>query len=299
MADHPIAKIVPGKGMYHSLCTLEFNLDIESGTCSVTLNDDGTSNNDKVCKYCFASYLYKKGNSYKVKEIRESEFKKIQEKYNPDRKGVVLRLGKNFDVGHKRTRSQLYQVLEYSKKYSFRPIITSKLLEYDPEISKLVIESNGIVHLSLSGRDEDETGAASQGATNRWRLAQAIKYKRHKTPVQCRIVADVTIPPTDFHEKAFNLMGGSSGILLTMLHYTKKSHFESIRKDITWDEAKTQGLFAYTSGDLRPLVQHDGWKKYREKCGTISREYCNNCVRKIDFNKHQYKQQLQQLGWGT
>lgn len=248
----------------------------------------------------YAKYLYKKSpTAYKVKQIKESEFKKIQEKYNPDKKNVLLRIGKSVECGHTRTREQLYQVLEYAKKYHFRCIVTSKILNYDPKVAKLVTEGNGIVHMSLSGRDEDEVGAVLQGSTNRWRLAQALKYKRNRTPTQCRIVADVTIPPTDFHEKAFNLMGGSSGILLTPVHYISKSHFESIRKDITWEESKERGIFSYTNGDLRPLIQHDGWKKFKEKCGTISREYCNNCVRKIDFNKHQYKQQLTQLGWGS
>lgn len=248
----------------------------------------------------YAKYLYKKDPlAYRVKQIRESEFKKIQEKYNPDKKNILLRIGKSVECGHSRTREQLYQVLDYAKKYHFRSIVTSKILEYDPKVSKLVKEGNGIVHISLSGRDEDEQGAVEQGATNRWRLAQAIKYKRNHTPTQCRIVADVTLPPADFHEKAFDLMSGSSGILLTPMHYISRAQFTAVRKDITWEQAKDTGLFAYSTGDLRPLIQHDGWKKYREKCGMISREYCNNCVRKIDFNKQQYKQQLQQLSWGV
>jgi hypothetical protein len=105
----------------------------------------------------------------------------------------------------------------------------------------------------------------------------------------------------DFHKKAFSLMGGSRGILLTPLHFTNRAHFESTRQDITWDEAKAQGIFSYTGGDLRPNIIHPDWKKTREICGSIAgKDYCNNCISaNLGFNKQQYKQQLQQLGWGT
>jgi hypothetical protein len=100
-----------------------------------------------------------------------------------------LRLGKLYECGAKETREQLYQVLELCKTYSFRPILTSKLLEFDYRVADLTIAAKGIIHLSL-GWDEYETGAVNRGSTNRWRLAQALKYKRYGCPVQVRIVAD-------------------------------------------------------------------------------------------------------------
>lgn len=250
----------------------------------------------------YAAYLYKKDpNAYKVKIIKESEFKKISDKYghavNGD--GLVLRIGKNFECGHKKTREALYQVLEYSVKYNFRPIVTSKLLEFDPKVADLVTRSRGIVHISL-GDDAAEPGAVRQGATNRWRLAQAIRYRRAGCPTQVRIVADVTLPANEFYKKAINLMGGSKGVLLTPLHYTNKAHFVQTRQDITWDEAKTTGLFSYVSGDLRPNKIHDDWKMTKERCGLIAgKEYCNNCVRKINFNKRKFKAELETLGWNV
>lgn len=289
-----VAKIVGGKGQYYELCVLDFNMDIESGICSVALNENRISDKDLACKYCYAKYLYKNG-SYRVKNIKESEFKKIADQYPAH----ILRLGKNVDCGHKNTREQLYTVLEYCIKYKMRPVVTSKLLEFDKRVADLVIRASGVVHISL-GRDEDEPGAVSQGADNRWRLAQAVRYKRHGCPTQVRIVADITLPMSDFHKKAFNLMGGSRGVLLTPLHYTNKAHFESVRTDITWDQAKEQKLFTYSHGDLRPNSFHADWKKTKERCGMVAgKEYCNNCVGKIGFNKKSYKLRLKELGWNN
>lgn len=269
-------------------------MDIESGICSVTLDEKGNSDKSRGCDYCYAKYLYK-NNSYRPKDIKESEFAKIANKY-PAR---ILRLGKNVDCGHKRVREQLYQVLEYCIKYKMRPVVTTKLLEYDRKVGALVAQARGVVHISL-GRDEDESGAVLQGATNKWRLAQAAKYLRAGVPTQVRIVADVTLPMSDFHRKAVKLMGGSKGVLLTPLHYTNKKHFESYRQDITWEAAKETGLFTYSHGDLRPNRFHDDWKMTKERCGLVGdKEYCNNCVGKIDFNKKQYKEQLKTLGWNT
>lgn len=118
------------------------------------------------------------------------------------------------ECGSKQTRPQLYQVLEYCEKYKMRPVVTSKLLEYDKKVAELVIAARGVVHISL-GRDEDEPGAVKQDATNEWRLRQAMKYKTHGCPTQVRIVADITMPMNKFHKKAFKCMGGSSGILLS------------------------------------------------------------------------------------
>lgn len=162
----------------------------------------------------------------------------------------------------------------------------------------MTIAAKGIVHISL-GRDEDESGAVQQKSTNEWRLEQALKYKEHQCPVQVRIIADITIPMNTFHKKVYEQMGGSQFILLTPLHYTNKKHFADNRSDITWDEAKKQNLFTYSSGDLRPNIIHPDWKVTKERCGMIAgKESCNNCLRKITFNKQQYKQQLTQLGWG-
>ena len=87
---------------------------------------------------------------------------------------------------------------------------------------------------------------------------------------------------------------------VTPLHYISKESFESVRQDITWNKAKSTGLFTYTHGDLRPNIINDDWKQTRERCGMVAgKEYCNNCVGRIDFNKVNYKAELIKLGWNT
>jgi hypothetical protein len=291
----PVAKIVNGKGEHYPACVVDFNMDIESGVCAVTLDKKNKAHSDRACKYCYASYLYKKDpRAYRVKTIKESEFKKIADKYPAH----ILRFGKNFECGHKLSRAALVQALRYCVQYKMRPVITSKLLEFDKQVADLVIAANGIIHISL-GRDEDEPGAVAQGATNEWRLKQAIKYKKYNCPVQVRVVSDITRSMNKFYKKVYKIMG-TAGMLITPLHYTNKAHFESMRKDITWDEAKEIGLFSYIKGDLRPNKFHADWQITKERCGQVGcREYCNNCVRRIDFNKKQYKEELVQLKWNT
>ena len=158
-------------------------------------------------------------------------------------------------------------------KYNIRPVVTSKLLEFDSRVADLVKQSRGVVHISL-GDDALESGAVKQGATNDWRLQQAVAYKNHGCPTQVRVVADVTLPMNKFYNKVFSIMG-SSGILLTPLHYTNKATFAKNRQDITWDEAKANGLFTYAKGDLRPNQIHPDWNKTKERCGMINgKEYC-------------------------
>lgn len=52
MVNKLIAKIVPGKGQYYDKCVLDFNMDIESGICSVALDKKGKSKKSKACDYC-------------------------------------------------------------------------------------------------------------------------------------------------------------------------------------------------------------------------------------------------------
>ena len=287
-----VAKIVTGKGSSYDQCICYFNIDIESGICSVALDENGKADKSKICSYCYAAYKHSAdADSYRVKTIKESEFKKIAEKHELK----ILRIGKFFECGHRRTREQLYQVLEYCIKYDIRPIVTSKVLEFDPKVSQLVKESDGIVHISL-GDDRQETGALLQGSTNDWRLAQAILYREDGCPVQTRIIADVTIPMSEFNKHVYAKMG-SKGILLTPLRYLNKELFSQSRPDTTWEDAKSDGSFQYDHG-LKPMRAHSDWSVTKERCGYIgNKEFCNNCVRKISFSKAKWYESLVASGW--
>jgi hypothetical protein len=115
--EGPVAVIKPGKGEHYETCVLDFNMDIESGICSTTLNSKNKANKDRACEYCYAAYLYK-NDSYRPKIIKEEVFKKISDNFPAH----ILRLGKNVECGSKHTRDQLYSVLKYCAKYKMRPV---------------------------------------------------------------------------------------------------------------------------------------------------------------------------------
>jgi len=204
------------------------------------------------------------------------------------------------ECGSIQSREQLYRVIEYSQKYELCPVVTSKTLTWDQRVADGIIASRGIIHISL-GNDLLEPGPVYQGHTNRNRLARAIRYKRYGTPVQVRAVVDVTQPMDEFYKKVLQYMG-KSGILLTPLYYNSKRVFELARQDISWDEAKSSGLFTYVKGALHPNIIHDDWKPLKHRCGLMPNGSmaCNNCVaRKLDFKKKEYKQHLINVAWNV
>lgn len=293
------AHIVPGKGQHYELCILDFNIDIESNTCSVTVDENGNTDLTKACTYCYAKYNYKKNTPYKKKIIKESVFRNLKNKI-PE--FSVLRIGKNVECGSSHTRSELIQVLEACVKYSIRPIVTSKILDFDKKVSDLVKESRGVVHISL-GVDIMEPGAISLGYSNETRFKNAQKYLKSGCTTAVRVVDDITLPMSRFIKKVY--LSGMP-ILVTPLHYPDKNSFSLRRKDITWDEAKEKNLFEFSFGSLRPLIIHDDWKKTKERCGIIGgKEYCNNCnlgkiyySDEVGYSKKAYNEKMK-LKWNT
>lgn len=252
----------------------------------------------KACTYCYAKYNYKKSIPYKRKRILERTFKSLKEKI-PE--FSILRIGKNHECGSPYTRKELLQVLEYCVKYKVRPIVTSKILEYDPRVADLVIKSDGVVHISL-GRDELESGAVLLGYNNDKRFEVAKQYLNHGCVTAVRVVEDITLSMPEFIKK---VQQSGMPILVTPLHYPDKNSWNLRRSDISWEEAKEKGLYKYTHGALRPEIIHNDWKITKERCGVIAgKEYCNNCnLKNIRFSeelgssKKQYNESLKGRGW--
>lgn len=294
-----VAQIVPGKGQFYSTCFLDFNIDIESGICSVAVDSKtGVVDKNKICLYCYATRLFKTRGPYKIKIIREKLFSDLKKKI-PE--FSVLRIGKNFECGSVEARDELLQVLELCVKYKIRPIITSKILEFDSRVADLTIQSNGVIHISI-GRDEMETGAVERGFSNETRYENAKLYSLYGVRCGVRIVEDITLPAPDFIKRIIN---ENFHILLTPLNYKDKETFMQRRKDITWDEAKSLGIFRFEHGALHPVIVHEDYQNTRERCGLInSKMMCNNCSLKtvhfsdeVGTSKKLYRQKLQEYGW--
>lgn len=290
-------EIVNGKGEFSELCIVDFNADIESGICSTAVDyETGKCDKSKLCEYCYAARLFKNDKfAFKTKQISESTFKKLKEKL-PE--FSTLRIGKNFECGAPITREKLLEVLELCVKYKVRPIVVSKVLEYDERVADLLIKSDGTLHISL-GNDELEKGAVEHSADFWTRVARAIDYKKVGVNTYVRVVADITMPMSDDIKKVYVY---DVPILLTPLYYLKKDLFT--RSDMTWDEAKTNGTYYWNHG-LHPKVIHPDWDKVKERCGYIDgKMWCNNCgLKKIfyseeaQFSKTKYKEKLKKAGW--
>lgn len=296
-----VAKIVEGKGKYYDICIIDFNIDIETGICSIAVDQTtGEGDRSNCCHYCYASYLFKKDpRAYKVKTIRESVFKKVKDTF-PE--FSVLRIGKNYECGSILARNELYEVLELCVKYNVRPIVTSKLLEYDPRLARLVVESNGTVHISL-GNDELEPGAVKQGANNKSRYTVATLYKTYGVNTWVRVVEDITRPMPEFIKRIYQ---ENFQVLITPLSYKDKATVLEKLPDTTWDEEIKSGRYEFTSGGLHPKKVHDDWKPYiKNSCGLINGTMkCNNCglgkvyySDEVGFSKTKYKAALKAKGW--
>jgi hypothetical protein len=286
------ALIKGGKGQLSEKCMLEFNSDVEGGPCSICIKPDGTVDEDGRCAYCTGLWSHRTNEAYTIRTMKEPYFEEKVKLFNI----IVLRIGKVFECGHPLTRKALYILLELCVKYGVRPIVTSKLLEFDQKIADLIIASQGIVHISL-GCDTVELGAVLQGATNAIRLERAKQYQQVGCPVLVRIVADVTLPMEPFHKEVLRVMG-VDGILLTPLTYTGIDVLSYYRAD-SWYELKTSGEFSQTRKNLYPNKIHPDWDPIKNRCGKIGAfEYCNDCgLKNLGIEKKSYKEQLRKLGW--
>ena len=263
--------------------------------------ETGEVNKQKICGYCFAARLFKRNGPYKVKRIVEKVFRDLKAKI-PE--FSVLRIGKNFECGSRATRNELIQVLELCVKYNIRPIVTSKILDFDIRVAELVRQANGVIHISL-GIDKFELGAVEQGYDQKTRYANAKLYHEAGTKTGVRVVEDITAPMSDLIRKIH--FEDKFHILLTPLFYKDKKTFESNRSDITWDEAKRSGIFKFQSGALHAEIVHPSWNSVRNICGLVHGIMrCNNCSLgniifspEVGSSKKKYKQQLILSGWNA
>jgi hypothetical protein len=255
-------------------------------------------NKENCCDYCYAKRLFKNDKfAFKAKKVKEKIFRDLKD-HIPE--FSTLRIGKNFECGSKNTRVELLQVLELCVRYNVRPILVSKVLDFDTRVADLVIKANGTIHISL-GDDNLEKGAVAQGATFEERVEVASKYKEYGVNCCVRVVCDITMP---MPERVKKVKDREIRILLTPLYYLSKAIFEENRKDLTWDEAISSGTYYWKSG-LHPNLVHDDWKSIKDKCGKIGGKMnCNNCglgkirySEEIGYNKSKYKQKLVELGW--
>lgn len=261
-------KIVPGKAQYQKNCICIYNIDVSSGGCPIALNPEGEYKKELACTYCYAGYLHK--NHVTGKTVNEKEWKKHVDKMTVD----VMRIGKNLEPGHPKYRDTLYTVMRLNNKHKLKTILITKMLEFDPEMVKLLLDQKSTVHFSM-GNEHMEKGAVLNGCNNAWRLATARKYAEEGVITYLRIVEDITRP---MRPEVKKWCMSELPILITPLRYNSKKVLGEYNPDADWDTLKNSDSFEYSSGFLKPTTWHADFTSYKERCGVVAGiEHCNNC----------------------
>ncbi|MBT7930133.1 hypothetical protein HN682_09495 [Candidatus Peregrinibacteria bacterium] len=259
-------KIIPGKGQAHQACICNHNIDITTGGCPVALNKDAAYESSKRCQYCYAMYVHKKG-FVKNKTIDPREWDKAKLEL------PVIRIGKMVEPGGRESRELLVNSLELNNKHNLKTILVTKILDWDPEVSKLLKVHNSTLHISM-GYDNLEEGAANRGFDNEARLKVARRYHKAGNNVYLRIVVDITssIPK---NIKAWEKYG--IPFLITPLRFFKKDLIQLVLPEESWESLIESKRYKYKNA-LIPIKMHSDWSKHKERCGYIgSKFHCNNC----------------------
>jgi len=187
--------LTPGKPEFVPSCGLEANIDFSRGCVTGWLPEEGASFDGSTftnfflspwgeCTYCYAKPKHKSfpKTIYNIDKLRLKEELlgdcrlTVGSDERLGRPVKVLRFGKRTEAASKYTLDSFVLTLETCAETGTRGVVTTKFLEYSPEIAKLLRKTNS-VRLCSAGFDELEPGACEHGCTNDWRIEQAIKYK--------------------------------------------------------------------------------------------------------------------------
>ncbi len=139
---------------------------------------------DERCWYCYARGKNKA--NVAPKTVGKKTRKEFEEK-RPD----YVRLSKNTEFGHKVYRKSLIDFLDLCSEFGARPILPTKMLEFDLDVRDRIIESDGVISYSL-GYNFMEPGVIGHGFTNKERIKQAEIYRKHGANVTLTLVGDIT-----------------------------------------------------------------------------------------------------------
>jgi len=152
---------------------------------------------DFRCDYCYARRHNKANIEEKVvgEKTRES-FEKYQPKF--------VRLSKNTEWGHSIFRKSLLNFIDLATEYNAQIIFPTKMLEFDEEVAKALIDNRGFLSFSI-GRDASEPGCCGFGFNNKQRVKEAEKYYDFGVNTALTMVFDVTDSIENNEKRGFNL----------------------------------------------------------------------------------------------
>ena len=191
----PKQYLLSGKRDFVPACALQANLDFSFGCISGFIPEKDSYFDGKFfhgffldpfaeCQYCYSIYQHKSFAKYII-EIDKKQLK--DELINGNfvgadgklRKGKikVLRLGKSTEAGSSYTLELLVQVLETCLETGTRVVMPTKYLAFNREIAQLLKKTRSSVLYSL-GWDDLERGACLHNCNNKFRLEQALLYRK-------------------------------------------------------------------------------------------------------------------------
>ena len=259
--------VLTGKGQKYVKCLCENNVDLTSFGCVSGINPQtGIWDKSQECKYCYAFYTRTK--SFKFKNsINWNSWKKARIR------SKILRIGKMSEPGRSEDRPTLLKVLNACQEIGFRPILITKLLTFDIEISSLIRQLNGTIHFSL-GEDSLEPGIVDYyGMTTEKRIEEAEKYLDDGCNIQLRLVCDVTsnrkFPITAIPDNHW---------IITPIRFLTKKQAISFPPYKCWENLLESKQYEYKKHALRPTYIHDCFDRFSKFCGTVGKkEHCAKC----------------------
>ena len=213
------------------------------------------------CVGCYAKKSCQRGKNYDTVVSKELDKKVLQRsiKAARDQGFQLARIGKHCDPGDH--IDSLDGVLDCCNDESFRCIVVSKSLTYNPSTARLLQAGNHVLHMSL--------GPYSPIApAEEFRIAVAGKYETQGVKTVIRLTRDITQRMNELDKWVTSKMR----FIVTPMRYPSSAILEAYDAD--------PKDFEFVSGYYRPKVIHMDWRNHMTNvCGEINGEVrCCNCL---------------------
>ena len=220
------------KSQFHEHCQLDISAEL-TDWCPAAITPERELARWNRCAYCYVSG----NNSRSFPAIKQVDHKALQdqlEKISALRrfeKGAprVLRIGAKTDPGSPAVRKQLLELLEFCARQSLTPVVTTKFLEFDPDVAQLLKRTDGVLMPSL-GNDSLEVGAVLNGRTQMTRISDGLFYEAAGATVVPFVLTDPTLRDGGpwFKDTIILARLHFSNIQLLPIRLQNRSHAEAI-----------------------------------------------------------------------
>ena len=180
------------KKHFKGICGYVIQAELSRG-CPAAITPNWCATPRTGCAYCYDHLLEKYGacETLFFDPVKATQqLRRLRKKLKVDEKTpLTMCIGVNADPGHTIYRTELYQVLHFCVDNGLVPVIRSKFLVYDVNLSAFLISTNGVLVVSL-GNDDLEPGTVAHGRTQAVRIADGLRYLKDGVNVVAGVVMD-------------------------------------------------------------------------------------------------------------